>query len=87
MEITEVQIIKMEGKGQLLAYANIILNGGLVLKGIKLIEGAKGKFVIMPSQTLIRKREIKKFEYYHPINNEIRELISDAVINTYDEMK
>ena len=34
MEITDVQIIKMEGKGKLLAYANIVLNEAIVLKEI-----------------------------------------------------
>lgn len=87
MEITDVQIIKMEGKGKLLAYANIVLNDALVLKGIKLIDGDKGKFTVMPAQNIIRRREIKTFEYYHPINNEMRELISNAIINTYGEMK
>lgn len=85
MEITDIQIIKVEGKGKLLAYANIVINEALVLKGIKIIDGEKGKFIVMPSQTLIRKGKIKTFEYFHPINNEARNLITDAIINTYNE--
>lgn len=85
MEITDIQIIKVEGKGKLLAYANIVINEALVLKGIKIIDGEKGKFIVMPSQTLIRKGKIKTFEYFHPINNEARYLIADAIINTYNE--
>lgn len=85
MEITDIQIIKVEGKGKLLAYANIVINDALVLKGIKIIDGEKGKFIVMPSQTLIRKGKIKTFEYFHPINSEARNLITDAIINTYNE--
>lgn len=85
MEITEVQIIKMKGKKQLLAYANVVLNSLIVLKGIKLIDGSRGKFIVMPSQTVIKRKEIKKFEYYHPINNEARELIAEAIIEKYNE--
>lgn len=85
MEITDIQIIKVEGKGKLLAYANIVINDALVLKGIKIIDGEKGKFIVMPSQTLIRKGKIKTFEYFHPINSEARNLISEAIINTYNE--
>lgn len=85
MEITDIQIIKVEGKGKLLAYANIVINDAIVMKGIKIIDGAKEKFIVMPSQTLIRKGKIKNFEYFHPINNEARNLISEAVINTYND--
>lgn len=86
MEITDVQIIKIEGKGQLLAYANVVLNDSLVMKGIKIIDGAKGKFIVMPSQSLIRKKEIKRFEYYHPINNEMRLLLTNAILDKYSEL-
>lgn len=86
MEINDVQIIKVKGKGQLLAYANVVLNQGIVLKGIKLIDGSRGKFIVMPSQTLIRKKEIKKFEYYHPINNEARDILAQAIIDKYLEV-
>lgn len=85
MEITDIQILKVENKGKLLAYANIVINDAIVLKGIKVIDGPKEKFIVMPSQSLIRKGKIKNFEYFHPINNEARNLISDAVINTYNE--
>lgn len=86
MEITDVQIIKMEGKGKLLAYANIVLNEAIVLKGIKLINGERGLFIVMPSQTLIKRREIKRFEYYHPINNDVRKLIEQAIIENYEKV-
>ena len=86
MEITDVQIIKTEGKGQLLAYANVVLNDALVMKGKKIIDGTKGKFIVMPSQSLIRKKEIKRFEYYHPINNEMRLLLTNAILDKYSEL-
>ncbi len=85
MEITDIQILKVEGKGKLLAYVNIVINNAIVLKGIKVIDGPKDKFIVMPSQSLIRKGKIKTFEYFHPINNEARNLITDAIINTYNE--
>ena len=86
MEVTDVQIIKMEGKGKLLAYANIVLNEAIVLKGIKLINGERGLFIVMPAQTLIRRKEIKRFEYYHPINNDVRKLIEQAIIENYEKV-
>ncbi len=86
MEITDVQIMKMEGKGKLLAYANIVLNHAIVLKGIKLIDGSRGKFIVMPSQSLIRKNKIKRFEYYHPINSDVRNLLEQVIIENYEKV-
>ena len=87
MEITNVQIIKVVGKEKLLAYANVVINNAIVLKGIKLIDGSRGKFITMPIQRLIRKKEIKVFEFYHPINNDARDLITKAIIAEYEKIE
>lgn len=87
MEITDVQIIKVKDKKQLLAYVNVVLNDVIVLKGIKLIDGVRGKFIVMPSQTVIKRKEIKKFEYYHPINNDVRKLLENIIIEKYNEVE
>lgn len=85
MEITEIKIFRMENKGKLLAYANVVLNNSIVLRGIKVIDGMKGKFVAMPAK-LDAKAKIPRFrEFYHPINSDAREIISNAVLEAYEE--
>lgn len=85
MEITEVRIFKMENKGKLLAYANVVLNNSVVLKGIKIIEGTKGRFVAMPAK-LDSKARVPRFrEFYHPINSDSRAMISQAVLQAYEK--
>lgn len=86
MEITEIKIYKMENKGKLLAYANVVLNNSIILRGIKIIDGVRGRFVAMPAK-LDSKAKIPRFrEFYHPINSDARAIISDAVLNEYEKV-
>lgn len=85
MEITEIRIFKMENKGKLLAYANVVLNNSIVLRGIKVIDGAKGKFVAMPAKLDSKAIKPRFREFYHPINSDSRAMISDAVLQAYEK--
>lgn len=84
MNITDVRINLMNSKknSSLLAFANITIDDELILTGIKVVEGKKGNFVAMPS------REGSDGEYYDiffPLSKDVREEISDAVLEAYDE--
>ncbi len=53
MEITEVRIKLMEDNNErLLAFCSITFDDALVIRDLKIIEGAKGSFVAMPSRKL-----------------------------------
>ena len=53
MEITDVRIFKARRKGAVLAYANVILDGKFIIRGITLVETEKnGRFISMPSRRL-----------------------------------
>ncbi len=86
MEITEVRIFKMENKGKLLAYANIVLNNSIILKGIKVINGARGIFIAMPAKLNNRKGKSKFIEFYHPINAQSRAIIEKAILEEYKQI-
>lgn len=84
MEITEIKIFKMENKGKLLAYANVVLNNSIVLRGIKIIDGSKGRFIAMPAKLDAKAKLPRYREFYHPINSNTRAVISDAVLQAYE---
>lgn len=84
MEITEIRIFKMENKGKLLAYANVVLNNSIVLRGIKIIDGSKGRFIAMPAKLDAKAKLPRYREFYHPINSNTRAVISDAVLQAYE---
>ena len=83
MEITEIRI-SLRDDNKLKAFASITFDNAFVVRGLKIIEGAKGLFVAMPS----RKRPDGAFQdIAHPINNETRDLMEKLIISKYEEEK
>ena len=83
MEITEVKVrtLKKNKNSSLLAFATVTLDDELVLTGIKIIDGEKGKFVAMPSQ--YSEKEDDYFQVFFPITAEFREELDDAVMSAF----
>lgn len=80
MEITEIRI-SLRDDNKLKAFASITLDNCFVIRGLKIIEGAKGVFVAMPS----RKRPDGTYQdVAHPINNETRDWMEQRIIESYE---
>jgi len=83
MQITEIRI-SLRSDNKLKAFASITLDNCFVIRGLKIIEGAKGVFVAMPS----RKRPDGTFQdIAHPINNETRDWMEGQIIVAYQKEK
>jgi len=83
MEITEIRI-SLRDDNKLKAFASITLDNCFVIRGLKIIEGAKGMFVAMPS----RKRPDGTYQdIAHPINNETRNWMEEKIIGAYKKEK
>lgn len=81
MEITEVRIT-LRDEEKLKAFANVTFDDAFVVRGLKVINGTNGYFVSMPS----RKRPDGTYQdIAHPINNEMRRIIEDAVLGEYEK--
>ncbi len=81
MEITEIRI-SLHDDNKLKAFASVTFDDCFVVRGLKIIEGAKGTFVAMPS----RKRPDGTYQdIAHPINSETREWMERRVISAYEE--
>ena len=82
MKITEVRIFpKTEKDNKLCAFANITFDDCFVVRGLKVIEGSKGLFVVMPS------RKVKGDDYRdvaHPITAEFKDYIQQEVLKAYE---
>ena len=81
LNITEVRI-KPINKGNFLCYASILLDNSLVIDGIELHDGEKGRYIYMPLNPK-RKRARKNSSY--PINNEARKQILEMVSKQFDK--
>jgi stage V sporulation protein G len=79
MQITEIRI-SLRNDNKLKAFASITLDNCFVIRGLKIIEGAKGVFVAMPS----RKRPDGTYQdIAHPINNETRDWMESQIVVAY----
>jgi stage V sporulation protein G len=82
MEITHVRVFPVE-EDKLKAFVSIIFDACFVVSDIKIIEGANGLFVSMPS----KKRRNGTFrDIAHPLNNETRRRIEEHIIAKYREV-
>lgn len=85
MEITDVRIFKARRKGAVLAYANVILDGKFIIRGITLVETEKnGRFISMPSRRL-RNGERSYRDVCHPLNSDVRTELTEKISAAYDE--
>jgi stage V sporulation protein G len=81
MDITEVRV-SLRDDQKLKAFVSITLDDCFVIRGLKIIEGADGMFVAMPS----RKRKDGDYQdVAHPINNKTRAWMEEIILNAYKE--
>lgn len=66
--------------GKLKAVANLIIDEGFVIKNVRLVYGAKGLFVSMPSRKI---KDGSYVELCHPIQSNVREQIEKSVLKAY----
>ncbi|HXH28136.1 MAG TPA: septation regulator SpoVG [Candidatus Polarisedimenticolia bacterium] len=83
MEITDVRVFPVEEE-KLKAFVSIIIDDCFVISDIKIISGANGLFISMPS----KKRKNGTFrDIAHPLNNETRRKIEERILARYREVR
>ena len=91
MEITSVKVKKEEREGsRMKGRASVLIDDGLAIHNIRIIEGKNGLFIAMPSTS----REVENEEgemvtvhrdTVHPINPEVRAMFEEAILKAYNE--
>jgi DNA-binding cell septation regulator SpoVG len=84
MNLTAVRIFPFETReagGRTLAYAEIEIDGALLVRGLRVVESeSRGLFVGFPAQRVRRERLI---ELVVPLTREARRAVREAVIEEY----
>lgn len=81
MEITEIRVT-LRDDDKLRGFASITLDNCFVIRGLKVIAGANGIFVAMPS----RKRKDGTYQdIAHPINMPTRQWMENQVVTAYKQ--
>ena len=82
MEITEVRVFPIDEE-KLKAYVSVIFDDCFIVSDIKIINGANGLFISMPSKKL---KNGTFRDIAHPLNNETRRYIEAKVLEKYHSM-
>ncbi len=85
MNITDIRIrLVTKEDSKLKAVASFTIDNAFVIHDVKIIEGANGNFIAMPS------KQAPSGEYrdiVHPLNTETREQIVSAILSAYEKEK
>ena len=85
MEITNITIQKEEKENsRMLGYAEIVFDNCLKVNGIRIIRGNEKIFAAMPNKKI---SDGKYKDYVHPINEEFRRKIDEAIKEAYENEK
>ena len=80
MEITDIRIRQIASDARMKAVVSVTFDNSFVVHDIKIIEGEEKLFIAMPS----RKTPDNEFkDIAHPINPEMRQLLSDMILEKY----
>lgn len=75
------RIYKIEGDSKLRAFVDISL-GGVIVKGLRIVNGSNGLFVSMPRH---QGKDGRWYNTVYPSTKEIQKQLSDAVLAAYGE--
>ena len=85
MNITEVRVrlVKKE-EGKLKAVASVTIDDCFVVHDVKIIEGAEGCFIAMPSK---RTPDGEYKDIVHPLNTDTSEMMGRVILAEYEKAK
>ena len=83
MKITDVKIYPVKNSySTLKAFANITIDDEFVVKGLKIVEGKKGVFLVMPSS---KGADDQYYDDVFPITADCRDYLNTMVLGAYED--
>ena len=76
------RIHKLSDNGPMKAFVDLSINGVLVIKGLRVVQGQKGLFVSMPQE---QGKDKRWYDSIRCLSPEIRDLINEKVLAAYRE--
>ena len=83
VDITEVRVFPVN-EDKLKAFASVTFDGCFVIRDLKIIDGASGFFVAMPSKKM---KDGTFKDIAHPLNNDTRQMIQARILEAYGKLK
>ena len=82
MQITDIRVRVVQKESKMKAVVSVTFEDCFVVHDIKVIEGEKGLFIAMPSK---KTPDGEYRDIAHPINGEMRKLLMDAILDSYQK--
>ena len=82
LEIQVQRMYRFESDRPLKAFADIIVNDAILIKGIKVLDGKNGLFVSMPQE---QAKDKKWYDSVRCLTQDVREQITEVVLSVYKE--
>jgi len=80
VKIDVARIRKLEGSGNLKAFADIVVGDSFLIKGMRVIEGKGGIFIGMPQKI---GKDGKWYPNVFPVTKEAKEALAETVMEAY----
>ena len=84
VDIKVSRIYPLQTEGALRAFADIVINDALLVKGVKVLNGRAGMFVSMPQE---KSKDDKWYDAVRCLNQDVRMLITTEVLQAYERQK
>lgn len=78
----DVRVTPIKNGGNVKAYASVNIGSAFAVKNLRIIEGNKGLFVVMPS---VKNHKGEYEDIFFPISKESRATLNTAVISAYEQ--
>lgn len=90
MKITSIKVKREEREGsRMKGRASVLIDDGLAIHNIRIIEGKNGLFIAMPSTSREEERDGEMITVHrdvvHPINPEVRAMFEEEILKAYNE--
>jgi len=82
LEIQVQRMYRFETDRPLKAFADIVVNDALLIKGVRVMDGQKGLFVSMPRE---QAKDKKWYDSVRCLTKEVRDQITETVLSAYKE--
>jgi stage V sporulation protein G len=82
IDIKVIKIYRLPQDSRVKAFVDLTINDVLLIKGLRIVHGKKGLFVSMPVE---QGKDEKWYERVRCLNQDIRSLISQKVLEAYSE--
>jgi stage V sporulation protein G len=80
LEISVKRVKKLSGDGPRKAFCDVMIDGALLITGLRVVEGKNGLFVSMPQE---QGKDGNWYDTVVPLTKEARQQIAEAVLSAY----